>query len=77
MNAPMESWVRDILRCPVGLHPLVDDTDDQGAAVLVCDTDCGATGQRRRYRFDHGIPVLLAHEATVITRDSGTDGSAH
>ncbi len=77
MTVPMEAWVRDILRCPVGLHPLLDDTDESGAAVLTCDSDCGAEGQRRQYRFDGGIPVLLDGEARLITLESGSDGAAH
>lgn len=77
MTAPIDSWVRDILRCPVGLHRLVDETDEQGAAVLVCETDCATPGQRRVYRIERGIPVLLADEATIITRDQGHDGPAH
>lgn len=77
MTAPIDSWVRDILRCPVGLHPLVDETDEHGSAVLVCDTDCAEPGQRRVYRIERGIPVLLADEATIITRGEEHDGSAH
>ncbi len=81
MTVPMEAWVRDILRCPVGLHPLLDEVDNSGAAVLVCDGDCGAPGQRRQYRFDGGIPVLLADEARLVaapdTHESDTDGTTH
>ncbi len=81
MTVPMEAWVRDILRCPVGLHALLDDTDASGGAVLVCDSDCGAPGQRRQYRFDGGIPVLLAHEARLVTvaptPQADTDGTTH
>ena len=77
MTVPMEAWVRDILRCPVGLHPLLDDTDESGAPVLVCESDCGAEGQRRQYRVDGGIPVLLAGEARLIPGKSGSDGTAH
>lgn len=62
----LDPWVREILRCPVGLHPLVDVQDEQGPA-LQCAEDCGAPGQRRRYPWRDGIPGLLADEATVVT----------
>ncbi|MGB3764240.1 MAG: hypothetical protein WA966_13585 [Ornithinimicrobium sp.] len=77
MTVPMEAWVREILRCPVGLHPLVDDRDESGAPVLVCQSDCGAEGRRRQYRIDTGIPVLLADEARLVSVDSGSDGATH
>ncbi len=64
-----EPWVRAILRCPVGLHELVDGTDEAGAPVLVCAQDCGAPGQRRQYPVQDGIPVLLADEARVVAGD--------
>ncbi len=67
MTASIEPWVRDILRCPVGVHPLVDGVDDAGRPVLTCDRDCGLKGQRRQYRFEGGIPVLLADEAVLIS----------
>lgn len=57
----LPTWLRGILRCPVGHHELVDEVDDDGRAVLVCAEDCG--GVRRVYRIDDGIPVLLDHEA--------------
>ena len=61
-----DPWVREILRCPVGLHPLVDGEDEDGAAYLECAEDCGAPGQRRRYPVRDGIPVLLADDAVVV-----------
>jgi uncharacterized protein len=61
-----DPWVREILRCPVGLHELVDTEDEQGAPVLQCAQDCGAPGQRRRYPVTEGIPVLLADEAVLV-----------
>jgi uncharacterized protein len=61
-----ESWVREILRCPVGLHPLVDVEDEQGNPALQCAEDCGGEGRRRRYPIVDGIPVLLADDATVV-----------
>lgn len=65
-RTPYEPWVREILRCPVGLHELLDAQDDQGAPVLECAQDCGAPGQRRRYPVTDGIPVLLADEAVLV-----------
>lgn len=62
-----DSWVREILRCPVGRHELVDVTDEQGRPWLQCAQDCGAPGQRRRYPYDGAIPVLLADDAVLVT----------
>lgn len=61
-----ESWVRDILRCPVGGHELVDVTDDAGEPALQCAVDCDGPGRRRRYPVRDGIPVLLADDAVVV-----------
>lgn len=69
------TWVREVLRCPVGQHPLVDvpnTASDDGSAhadpvALECDRDCGEVGVRRRYRIENGIAVLLADEATTVT----------
>ncbi len=63
----MDPWLRRILRCPVGHHELVDDTDPEGNPVLVCAKACGGPGARRMYRIDDGIPVLLADEARIIS----------
>lgn len=68
MSVNIEGWVREILRCPVGRHELVDETDAEGNPVLVCAQDCGAPGQRRSYPITDGIPVLLADDATLVTR---------
>jgi uncharacterized protein len=62
-----ESWVREILRCPVGKHPLVDVEDEQGSPALQCAEDCDGPGRRRRYPVVDGIPVLLVDDATVVT----------
>ena len=62
-----ESWVREILRCPVGQHPLVDVEDEQGNPALQCAEDCDGPGRRRRYPVVDGIPVLLADDATVVS----------
>lgn len=62
-----ESWVREILRCPVGGHPLVDVVDEQDRPALQCAEDCDGPGRRRRYPVSDGIPVLLADDAVVVT----------
>lgn len=62
----LEPWVREILRCPVGLHELVDVVDEEGRPALQCATDCGAPGRRLRYPVNDGIPVLLADDAVVV-----------
>lgn len=67
---PLPTWLRDILRCPVGRHPLVEATTDSGGVELICAEDCGThEGRpvRRAYRVEDGIPVLLADEARLIT----------
>ncbi|NNG40210.1 hypothetical protein HJ588_13135 [Flexivirga sp. ID2601S] len=63
----LDPWLREILRCPVGLHELVDATGTSGDPELHCAADCGGPGQRRAYRIDAGVPVLLADEARVFT----------
>ncbi len=68
MSATIDPWVREILRCPVGRHELVDETDESGAPVLVCAQDCGAAGQRRVFPIVDGIPVLLADDARLTQR---------
>lgn len=62
-----DPWVREILRCPVGRHELVDVEDEQGAPALQCAEDCDGPGRRRRYPVSDGIPVLLADDAVVVT----------
>lgn len=68
MSNELEPWVRQILRCPVGRHELLDVVDDTGAPVLECAEDCGGPGKRRQYAVRSGIPVLLADEAVLVTR---------
>lgn len=65
MTETIQPWVRELLRCPVGRHPLVDGTDDEGRPVLVCAQDCPGPGRRRHYPVTDGIPVLLVGESTV------------
>jgi uncharacterized protein len=67
MSTVTPAWVRELLRCPVGRHPLLDDTDESGRPVLVCAVDCPGPGQRRSYPVTDGIPVLLVDESTVAT----------
>ena len=66
MSATIEPWLREILRCPVCRQELVDGTGPDGVAELQCAGDCESAGQRRAYRIDGGIPVLLAEEARVF-----------
>lgn len=68
MTDAIEPWVREILRCPVGRHELVDAIDEAGRPVLECAQDCGGAGQRRQFPLTDGIPVLLESDATTITR---------
>lgn len=62
-----DAWVREILRCPVGRHELVDVEDEQGRPALQCAVDCDGPGRRRRYLVEGGIPVLLADDAVLVT----------
>lgn len=66
-STTIDPWLREILRCPVGLHELVDATGPDGSPELQCAADCGGPGQRRGYRIDDGVPVLLADESRVFT----------
>lgn len=68
MSDDIPTWVREILRCPVGRHPLVSTVDAQGQPVLECAADCPDHGTRRQYPVRNGIPVLLADESTTFTR---------
>ena len=55
----IESWLREILRCPKCRAELRDDTGPNGDPELVCtSSECGLA-----YRLDGGIPVLLIDEA--------------
>lgn len=68
MTDAIEPWVREILRCPVGRHELVDTTNEVGEPVLECAEDCGGSGRRRQFPITDGIPVLLESDATTVTR---------
>jgi uncharacterized protein len=70
MSAPVEPWLREILRCPACRSTLLDATDDQGDPVLRCSTDGRDPGWTkdgcgRTYRFDRGVPVLLVDEGVL------------
>lgn len=67
MSAPIEGWLREILRCPVCRGELVDSSSPDGTAELQCAADCEQPGRRRGYRIEDGIPVMLADEARVFT----------
>ncbi len=58
----IDSWLRDILRCPACRSPLTDAADDDGGAELWCDASLDPTCARQ-YRVEAGIPVLLIDEA--------------
>lgn len=62
----IEPWLLDILRCPVGMHPMTPTTDDVGDPVLVCSEDCPEPGSRRQYPIEDGIPVMLRDSAVVV-----------
>lgn len=53
----IESWLREILRCPSCHSALVDGTGPEGTPELQC------SGCALAYRIDDGIPVLLVDEA--------------
>ncbi len=58
-GAPIEPWLREILRCPSCRAELRDAVGPAGAPELVCTASaCGLA-----YRVDDGIPVLLVDEA--------------
>lgn len=67
MSVDIEPWLREILRCPVGLHELIDGTGPDGSPELQCASDCGGAGRRRAYRIEDGVPVLLEEESRVFT----------
>jgi uncharacterized protein len=55
----IESWLREILRCPQCRAELREGTGPQGVPELVCTgAGCGLA-----YRVDDGVPVMLVDEA--------------
>ena len=58
-SAPqIESWLREILRCPKCRSTLSDGSGPSGPELHCTNSDC-----RLRYRIDDGIPVLLVDES--------------
>lgn len=53
----IESWLREILRCPSCHSTLLDAQGPEGKPELHC------SGCSLAYRVDDGIPVLLVDEA--------------
>ncbi|GAA3591559.1 Trm112 family protein [Kineosporia mesophila] len=53
----IESWLREILRCPSCRSALADGQGPDSTPELQC------TGCSLAYRIDDGIPVLLVDEA--------------
>lgn len=53
----IDSWLRDILRCPSCGGVLKDGTSPDGENELQC------SGCTLAYRIEDGIPVLLIDEA--------------
>lgn len=56
--APIEPWLREILRCPNCRGELRDEMGPTGAELVCTSPDCGLA-----YRIDEGVPVLLVDEA--------------
>lgn len=70
-STAIEPWLREILRCPVCRGELVDGTAPGDAAIpggqaARPELHCLASGCRRAYRIDDGIPVLLVDEARSL-----------
>ncbi|WP_380167504.1 Trm112 family protein [Jannaschia sp. R86511] len=64
MTAPVEAWLREVLRCPACRSTLLDVQDPAGATALRCAADV-APGCGRTYRYDRGVPVLLVDEGVL------------
>ena len=56
-GAPIEPWLREILRCPACRSELADATGETGQELHCTSTECGL-----QYRIDDGVPVLLVDE---------------
>lgn len=57
LMSTIESWLREILRCPACRSTLRDVVGPGGEPELAC------TGCSLAYRVEDGIPVLLVDEA--------------
>lgn len=62
-GAPIQPWLREILRCPVCHGTLRDAIGPGGQPELACT----GPGCHRAYPVRDAIPVLLVDEARVVT----------
>ena len=60
-EAPIEPWLREILRCPQCRSPLSDGSGPRGPELHCANAEC-----RLAYRIDDGIPVLLVDESRLL-----------
>ena len=58
---PIESWLREILRCPQCRSALTDGSGPAGPELHCTSAQC-----RLAYHVDDGIPVLLVDESRVL-----------
>ena len=61
-DTQIESWLREILRCPKCRSTLSDGSGPSGPELHCTDAGC-----RLAYRIDDGIPVLLVDESRPLT----------
>ena len=57
----IESWLREILRCPKCRSTLIDGSGPSGPELQCTNAECGLA-----YRVDDGIPVLLIDESRSL-----------
>ena len=58
----IESWLREILRCPQCKSELADGTGPGGPELQCTNAACALA-----YRVEDGIPVLLVDEARSLS----------